>query len=132
MDLQATVFRATASRRPAGWRGSPLQSIRPDDERRVAFCEYHGHGARCSSFMVRKGRWKLIEHTEAPHQLFDLASDPDELRNLADERPRELRDLKAELRRICDPEAENRKAERTIAAQIEAIRAMGLAPGATP
>ncbi len=129
LDLQAALFHATASKRPKGWRGVALQRIRPDDPKRVAFSEYHGHGTRCSSYMVRKGDWKLIYHADAPQQLFDLRSDPNELRNLAETRLDVLRDLTAELRRICDPEEENRRAERTIAAQLAAIRAMGITPG---
>lgn len=121
LDLQASLFRATGSRRPAGWHGEPLQGIRPDDRERVAFSEYHGHGARCSSYMIRRGRWKLVYHAEAPHQLFDLGSDPDELRDLAGTHPDVLGKLVACLRGICDPEAENRRAEETIRAQLKAI-----------
>ena len=122
LDLQASLFRATASHRPRGWRGVPLQDIHADDDNRVAFSEYHGHGTRCSSYMIRKGRWKLIYHTEAPHQLFDLASDPHERRNLAAAGRDVLADLTIDLQRICDPDAENRRAEAYIRAQMKAVQ----------
>jgi choline-sulfatase len=124
-DLQASLFRATGSRRPSGWHGTPLQEIPRDDAGRSTFCEYHGHGTRCSSYMIRKGRWKLIYHADAPHQLFDLEADPSELRSRADAHPDVMSDLTADLRRICNPEAENRRAEETISAQLKAIARNG-------
>lgn len=32
--------------------------------------------------MLRTGKWKYVYHDNAPDQLFDLQSDPDELRDL--------------------------------------------------
>jgi arylsulfatase A-like enzyme len=50
--------------------------------------------------MIRSDRWKLVEY---PHlgtsQLFDLESDPHELRNLSGERTRVEKMLHAELKR---------------------------------
>jgi arylsulfatase A-like enzyme/Flp pilus assembly protein TadD len=46
---------------------------------------------------VRRGRWKLID---APRpELFDLASDPGETVNLADDHPERVREMRAELER---------------------------------
>ena len=106
-DLQAAVFRATGNTRPAAWRGTPLQDIPENDPQRVAFSEYHGHGVRAGGYMIRKGDWKLVWCAEAPHLLFNLREDPEELHNRCEDQPDKFRELEAELRRICDPEKEN-------------------------
>ncbi|MEW4528772.1 sulfatase-like hydrolase/transferase [Maioricimonas sp. JC845] len=44
---------------------------------------------------LRKGDWKIVrQRPDEPWQLFDLASDPTESRNLADEAPDRVQDLK--------------------------------------
>jgi choline-sulfatase len=120
-DLQAAMFHATGARRPREWCGRPLQSIGSNDARRVLFSEFQGGGTRAGAFMIRQGRWKLIYNCAAPHQLFDLVSDPDELANLAPRRDDIAARLEKELRRICDPEKENRRAEEYAQRQLRAV-----------
>jgi choline-sulfatase len=120
-DLQASLFRSAGADRPSDWVGKPLQDIPGNHPDRVIFSEYHGHGARGSSYMVRQGRWKFIYYVDAPDQLFDLEADPDELRNLIDKAPQVARKLESELRRVCDPELENRRAEAFIEEQLLAV-----------
>ncbi len=110
LDLQASLFQATGASRPGHWWGAPLQDIPLADPDRVAFAEYHGHGTRGGTFMIRKGSWKLLHHELAPHQLFDLASDPDELVNRFDEAPDFAADMERELRALCSPEEEFNRA----------------------
>lgn len=124
LDLQATLFRATGTHRPAAWWGEPLQDVTVDDTDRVVLAEYHGHGTRSGTFLVRKGAWKLLYHAAAPHQLFDLGDDPDELVNRYDDAPEVARELEAELRRLCSPEREFARAhafERDLLDQIALI-----------
>ena len=121
LDLQATMFHATGAKRPEGWTGVPLQEIPLQDDERVVFAEYHGHGTRSGAFLIRKGPWKLIYNMAAPHQLFNLAEDPSELNNLAEEHPAKLHELEKELRRICSPENENNRAHAFEQVQQEAI-----------
>jgi arylsulfatase A-like enzyme len=45
----------------------------------------------------RSGHWKLVETNRGGPFLFDLARDPTEARNLAAERPAEVKRLSAEL-----------------------------------
>ncbi|WP_152360943.1 sulfatase-like hydrolase/transferase [Microlunatus speluncae] len=126
LDLQSSLFHAVGADRPAGWRGSPLQLVAPDDHERVAFAEYHGPGVRGGGFLIRRGRWKLLHHCAAPHQLFDLAADPDELHDLWDTRPDIVDELEAELHAICDPVVVDRDAEqfqRRQHATIDSLRA---------
>ncbi|MBT5873549.1 MAG: sulfatase-like hydrolase/transferase, partial [Candidatus Latescibacteria bacterium] len=116
-DIQASLFRSCGASRPADWVGIPLQDIPEDEPDRLVFSEYHGHGARASSFMVREGFWKYIHHIEAPHQLFDLRNDPDELTDLYNAEPAKAAHLERRLREICNPELENTRAEAFIEAQ---------------
>ena len=109
-DLQAALFHAAGAERPSDWVGTPLQEIPDDDAKRPVFSEYHGHGTRAGAYMIRKGDWKLIHYTEAPDQLFNLADDPDELKNLHDDEPRKTAELMDELRVVCSPEEEDRRA----------------------
>jgi choline-sulfatase len=50
---------------------------------RPVYAEMNADGTFSPSFMVRKGDWKLIACEGDPPMLFDLANDPDELKNLA-------------------------------------------------
>ena len=68
--------------------------------------------------MLRQGDWKLIYHTGAPHQLFNVADDPNELLDLAAREPVRLRRMCAELRSFCSPEEENLRASRFVQEQL--------------
>lgn len=136
LDLQASIFEAVGARRPEAWRGQPLQSIAVDDPHRPAFASYHGHNVRGGGFMLRLGDWKLLYNSAAPHQLFNLRDDPDELVNLWSDRPDMVAVLETELRAICDPEAVERDAAAVRAQQFEAERSLrqqyGLERGLVP
>ncbi len=121
LDVQATMFRATGADRPAEWWGEPLQDVALHDPDRVALAEYHGHGTRSGTFLIRKGRWKLLYHAAAPNQLFDLEADPEELENRYDREPDVAADLEAELRRQCDPEVEFARAHEFERQQLDAL-----------
>lgn len=124
MDLQAAMFRAIGARRPSNWAGTPLQDIKVNDPTHVMFAEYAGHGVPANSYLIRKGKWKLIYYIGAPKQLFDLENDPNELKNLASERPDIAKGLEKDLRQICSPERENQRTEEFIQRQLKAIREM--------
>jgi choline-sulfatase len=128
-DVQASVFASVGAERPEQWTGKPLQHIAPDDRERVVFSEYHGHGLRSGAYMIRKGEWKLIHNMEAPHQLFHLAGDPDELDNLYSSNTPKAEELEQELRRICSPEEENDKAHQFQDLQVESLIKHGYALG---
>ena len=110
-DVQASVFSITGADRPADWHGAPLASIATDDAERVVFSEYHGHGTRAGSFMVRRGPWKLIHNVAAPDQLFDLDADPEELESRLPANPQVAAELSDVLRAICDPVTVQQQAE---------------------
>jgi choline-sulfatase len=121
LDVQAALFRATGAERPADWWGSPLQDIPLEDPERVAMSEYHGHGTRSGTFLIRKGAWKLLYHAAAPHQLFDLMADPEELANRYEAEPEVAAALEAELRQRCDPETEFARAHAFERRQLEML-----------
>jgi choline-sulfatase len=121
LDVQASIFHAVGADRPSEWSGHPLQEIPASDPDRAVFSEYHGHGTRSGAYMIRKGEWKLVYYMEAPHQLFHLTEDPDELRNVYVEHPDKALELEGELRRICEPERENERAHQFQEEQLKAL-----------
>jgi arylsulfatase A-like enzyme len=83
-DLFPTICELAGARRPTAVEGKSLLPIidgRQASVRDWLFCAYR----ECQR-MVRDERWKLIQYRAAGGnntQLFDLAHDPDELKNLA-------------------------------------------------
>lgn len=120
-DVQASLFRSAGVTRPLDWAGTALQDIPADDPERIIFTEYHGHGTRSGAFAVRNRDWKLIYYMNAPHQLFHLAVDPDELHNVFAEYPKQAMKLEAALRLICSPELENERAHQFEARQLDSL-----------
>jgi choline-sulfatase len=67
-------------------------------------CEYLAEGAIAPLVMIKRGRYKFIHSPADPDQLYDLAEDPDERRNLAlapQHAPR-VREFLAEVARRWD------------------------------
>lgn len=54
---------------------------------------------------------KLIHNIEAPHQLFDLGTDPEELNNPFESNQNKAKELSDALADICDPESVHQQAE---------------------
>ncbi len=87
-----------------------------DDPDRTGFSEYHDGGSTTGTFMVRWAHWKYVHYVGHPPQLFDLATDPHEVTNLAQSGvndikiQRALTEGEARLRSICDPQAVNTQA----------------------
>jgi len=71
-------------------------------DRDCVFSEYHDSAINSSAFMLRRGQCKYIAYPGFEPMLFDLASDPWEIHNLAKERPGLAAELDARLRDICD------------------------------
>ena len=94
---------------------------------RVVFGEMHDDGSMTGTFMVRRGDWKLVHYVGGPPQLFDLAADPFEARDLAgrSDTAEVQRRLYEELHRIVDPEAADRRAFADQEARIERLGGVG-------
>lgn len=95
-----------------------------EEPARTVLSEYHASSSRSGEFMIRHGRWKYVYYVHYPDrpQLFDLAADPEELRDLgtdpaaADVR----RECERRLRALLDPEDVDARAKRRQAGIVAA------------
>ncbi|WP_136439407.1 sulfatase-like hydrolase/transferase [Pacificoceanicola onchidii] len=108
LDVSETILDHFDADLPGQRPGQSLYALAAsqDNPERAVFSEYHAVGAVSGAFMLRKGRWKLIEYVGYAPELFDLEADPEETTNLAGhpEQAAVLAALQGEMRRICDPE----------------------------
>lgn len=89
---------------------------------RTVFSEYHDGGCSAGFTMVRWDRWKYVHYAEGhPAQLFDLAADPDERRDLAAACPEIAAEARARLAAEMDAEAVNARAHADQAATLAAL-----------
>jgi choline-sulfatase len=91
---------------------SLLALVREPDTDRQAFSEYHAIFSSRGMFMLRLGRWKYVHHVDGPPELFDLDTDPDELRDLVLDPGHDgvRRSCEAELSRLVDAQAVDARA----------------------
>jgi choline-sulfatase len=91
--------------------------------KRTMLSEYHAAGAATGAFMIRKGPFKYVYYAGMPPQLFDLDSDPQETRDLAQEPGYRglAEDCETELRRVVDPDAADALAKADQRARIDAF-----------
>lgn len=128
IDIAPTAVDALGIRSPDFLREldgkSLFEIIESPDPDRIVLAEYHAEHARSGTFMVRRGRHKLIHYVGFAPQLFDLASDPLELDDVSNraEKSGVLAELETELHRIVDPQAAS---DRAFADQAEMIRVHG-------
>jgi choline-sulfatase len=100
--------------------GMPLDEVALTAPQRTVLSEYHATGAATGTFMIRKGRFKFVYYAGMQPQLFDLDTDPQETRDLAQEAGYGglAADCARELRAVVDPEAADRLAKSDQAAKI--------------
>ena len=74
---------------------------------RSVLSEYHGMGSTTGAFMIRHGPLQIRALRGLPPQLFDMASDPEELHDLAGDAryAAALEECRQRLYAICDPAA---------------------------
>ncbi len=125
-DVSATFFACADRSLPDGRLGTSLTEIPDWDTSRVVLSEYYGHGVPGGSLMIRKGHWKFIWYADAPCQMFNLMHDPDELENLYEKQPDQAAEMLSDLKLLCDPVGECRRAETFIQAQAEAAVTHGV------
>lgn len=87
---------------------------------RTVLSEYHAAASVTGTYMIRHGRFKYIYHAGYRPELFDLAADPGETRDLAElsESQSALAECEAALRAMLDPEAVSARAFADQAAMI--------------
>ena len=98
IDLEPTILEVAKASRPKTWEGQPVPEP-PGKSLVAAFArdgtvphealwwEHEGNRA------LRAGDWKLVAARDGPWELYDLASDRAETRDLARERPGTVREL---------------------------------------
>ncbi len=125
VDCYPTVVSAVGGTAAPGLPGDDLWQLAagPDQDRTV-FSEYHAIGSASAHYMLRDARYKYIYYVGGPPQLFDLAADPEERRDLA-EAPDPataavLARFEDRLRALLDPEAVDRRAMADQAARVAA------------
>lgn len=118
VDLYPTFLEATGVSLDADERRLPGRSLfdiaaEPDDTMRIGFSEYHAVGAESGAYMLTRGRYKYHHYVGHPSELFDLETDPEELRDLAGDPTHAavLVELETTLRARLDPEAVDRRAK---------------------
>jgi len=111
----------------------------PDDPHRIGFSEYHAVGAPTAGYVLARDGFKYHYYVGYPPELFDLACDPEETRDLAgDPAYRQvLEQSEHTLRAMLDPEAVDRRAKDDQNALVTKFggreRALRIGPlGATP
>ena len=87
-DLLPTICEAAGIPVPDPCHGTSLLSQARGGQhgRDAIYSEFHGDEfGLCSQRMIRRGDWKLVYNPNDVRELYDLADDPWEMRNLADE-----------------------------------------------
>lgn len=110
-----------------------LDIVRGSAPPRTVLSEYHAAGSATGAFMIRHGSFKYIHYVGMPAQLFDLAGDPGERRDLGQDPAYRgvVADCDAALRLVVNPEAADAQARADQAVKIaelggrEAILAKG-------
>ena len=109
VDAHPTILDVIGLPPHAGDADLPGRSLRAlcsgADPERTVFSEYHAVASITGIFMLRFGRWKYVHYEGYRPQLFDLAIDPGETRDLAQVPGHEtiLAEGLQRLRAICDP-----------------------------
>ena len=94
VDLVQTIAEIAGGKTPADWDGDSMAAWMDDPAVRwkdMAVSEYYAHNIASGFAMIRMGTWKYVYHTRADakhgpqRELYDLASDPGEFKNLAAE-----------------------------------------------
>jgi choline-sulfatase len=109
VDLLPTLAEVAGAPVPEGLPGRSLrlsleEGVEPSD--RPVFAEYHGEGVHAPCFAMVRGTRKFVYVHGHERRLYDVGSDPDELRNLAADpgHAGDLERMQGELLKAFDPE----------------------------
>ena len=112
VDVYPTLMRCLGEEAPDASGVSLLNKT----TNRVVLSEYHASSSRAGEYMIRHGKWKYVYFVRYPDQpqLFDLESDPEELRDLGTDKASQAvrRECHERLLKILDPEEVDRRAKR--------------------
>lgn len=128
IDIYQTVMDCTSSPMNRYDKSLPgrslLETMKNPDMDREIYSEYMSFGFYTASFMLRKGRYKLVDYVGERPQFFDLETDPDECNDLAGktEYSKLISDYQSILRNMVDEEELDRESKE---AQIKAMDDLG-------
>jgi choline-sulfatase len=130
VDVYPTVMQCVGSDAPEMYDGQPgvslLRLAAGEKPERTVLSEYHASSSRAGEYMVRHGKWKYayFVHYPGQPQLFDLETDPEELRDLGTDPAHAAvrKGCEQKLRALLDPEEVDRRAKRR---QAELVAANG-------
>jgi choline-sulfatase len=91
-----------------------------EQPKRTILSEYHGMGSTTGAFAIRYGQFKYIHYVKYRPQLFDLAADPHESKDLSAD-PKfvdVVAACEAELRAMLSPEQVDARAKKRQAEQL--------------
>lgn len=117
VDLFPTIVESVGAKLAPEDEDLPGASLWPaingEESTRPGFAEYHADGTASGVFMLREQDMKLVHYVGMAPQLFDLAADPDETVDLADDPSHgaTLERLTRALVAICDPDDVDRCAK---------------------
>lgn len=122
VDIYPTICEALGLPIPEKIDGQALFKLAKGEQeilrRDYAFSEYHGHGMESAAYMIRWRQWKYVYYVSYGVQLFNLATDPEEKEDLAQEAQQccELKSVMEECRNrlfeVCNPEETDIRAKR--------------------
>ena len=122
VDAYPTIMECVGQKAPEA-SGFSLLHATPN---RAVLSEYHASSSRAGEYMIRHGKWKYVYFVRYPEQpeLFDLESDPEELRDLGTDKAHLAvrKECHDKLLAMLDPEEVDRKAKRR---QAELVAAHG-------
>lgn len=80
--------------------------------KRTIFSEYHAFGSSAAFYMIRNGHWKYTHYIGEAPELYNLATDPYEMKNLGESAIHQaiIQDCEEKLCNIVDPEFVNSQA----------------------
>jgi choline-sulfatase len=90
---------------------------------RTVLSEYHAVGSPTGAFMIREGNFKYVHYVGMPPQLFDLAADPLEQRDLGQDPTYAglVANCERALRAVVDPDEADARARADQAARVAAF-----------
>jgi choline-sulfatase len=122
VDVYPTVMQCVGAAAPEAAGASLFGAI----PARSVLSEYHASSSRAGEYMIRHGKWKYVYFVRYPDQpqLFDLQSDPEELRDLGTDKAftHEVSFLHQKLLSLLDPMEVDQRAKRR---QAELVAANG-------
>ncbi len=135
LDIFPTSADALGIAPDEGFRGRSLLSLARGEpgtlDDRPVLIEHHSGPSPRSVFGLRLGNWKYVEHVGERPSLYNLADDPDEMRDLVvhhrnhPDTQKKLEELSGRLQEICSPEQVDTEARADQHRRMQAMRESG-------